>query len=167
MIDDRYILQVKKFSFDELNWLLEDMKNTDCEAFYDKQKTVGYIGFVFGRQFTILELQVALQKKGSDNDMFDKMVGHILLPQNHPITAKDFPIEITRWILLSVIDRAKLACKDEISLEEYKDTFNADKYDLGTELDEDKIRNLFSQYAQVREILRKQILEKSVKKVLL
>ena len=154
----------KQFSFDELNWLLEDMKNTNCEEFYDKHKTDGVIGFIFGRQFTILEMGIAIKKGG---ETVKKVIPHILLPQNHPITAKDFPIEITRWILLSVIDRAKLACKDEISLEEYKDTFNADKYDLGTELDEDKIRNLFSQYAQVREILIRQILEKSVKKVLL
>ena len=164
MIDDKYILQVKQFSLDELNWLLEDIKNTDCEAFYNKQKTVSYIGFVFGRQFVITELQIAIKKGG---EVADKIIPHILLPHNHPLTAEDFPKEITRWILLSVIDRAKLACKDEISLEEYKDTFNADKYDLGTELDEDKIRNLFLQYAQVREILRKQILERSVKKVLL
>ena len=164
MIDDKYILQVKQFSFDELNWLLEDMKNTDCETFYDKQKTVSYIGFVFGRQFTISEMQIAIKKGG---EAVDKMIPHILLPHNHPVTAEDFPIEITRWILLSAIDRAKLACKDEIGLEEYKDTFNADKYDLGTELNDDKITNLFSQYAQVREILRRQILERSVKKVLL
>lgn len=163
MIDDRYILQVKQFSFDELNWLLEDIKNTDCEAFYDKQKTVSYVGFVFGRQFTILEMQISIKKGG---EVWDKMIPHILLPQNHQITAEDFPKEITRWILLSVIDRAKIACKDKISLEEYKDTFNADKYDLGTELDDDKIMDLFSQYAQVREVLRKQILERSVKKVL-
>jgi len=164
MIDDKYILQVKQFSFDELNWLLEDLENTDCEAFYDKQKTVGYIGFVFGRQFTITEMQIANKKGG---EVADKVIPHILLPHNHPITAKDFPKEITRWILLSAIDRAKLACKDKIGLEEYKDTFNADKYDLGTELGEDKIRNLFFQYAQVREVLRRQILERSVKKVLL
>ena len=164
MIDDKYILQVKQFSFDELNWLLEDIKNTDCEEFYGKHKTDGVVGFVFGRQFTITEMQIANKKGG---EVADKMIPRILLPHNHPITAKDFPIEITRWILLSVIDRAKLACKDEISLEEYKDTFNADKYDLGTELGEDKIRNLFFQYAQVREVLRRQILERSVKKVLL
>ena len=164
MIDDKYILQVKQFSFDELNWLLEDFENTDCEDFYNKHKTDGVIGFLFGRQFTILELQIAI-KKGSET--VDKMISHVLLPHKHPITAKDFSIEITRWILLSVVDRAKLACKDEISLEEYKDTFNADKYDLGTELGEDKIRNLFLQYVQVREILRRQILERSVKKVLL
>lgn len=164
MIDDRYILQVKQFSFDELNWLLEDIKNTGCETFYDKQKTVSYIGFVFGRQFTISEMQIAIKKGG---EVVDKMIPHILLPHNHPVTAEEFPREITRWILLSAIDRAKLVCKDKISLEEYKDTFNADKYDLGAELDEDKIRNLFSQYARVREILRRQILERSVKKVLL
>ena len=164
MIDDKYILQVKQFSFDELNWLLEDIKNTDCEAFYNKHKTDGVVGFIFDRQFTILEMQIA-NKKGSEVGI--KMISHILFPHKHPITAKDFPIEITRWILLSTIDRAKLACKDEISLEEYKDTFNADKYDLGTKLDEDKIRNLFSQYAAVREILRMQILKRSVKKVLL
>lgn len=164
MIDDKYILQVKQFSFDELNWLLEDIKNTDCEAFYDKHKTDGVIGYLFGRQFTILEMQIAIKKGG---EVADKMIPHILLPHKHPITAKDFPIEITRWILLSVIDRAKLACKDEISLEEYKDTFNADKYDLGKELDDKKIGNLFSRYAEVREILRKQILDKSLKKVML
>ena len=164
MIDDRYILQVKQFSFDELNWLLEDMKNTDCEVFYNNQKTVSYVGFVFGRQFVITEFQIATKKGG---EVADKMIPHILLPHNHTITAKDFPIEITRWILLSAIDRAKLACKDVISLEEYKDTFNADKYDLSTELDNDKIDNLFSQYTEVREILRMQILKRSVKKVLL
>lgn len=164
MIDDRYILQVKQFSFDELNWLLEDIKNTDCETFYNKHKTDGVIGFIFGRQFTILEMQISIKKGG---EVWDKMLRHLLMPHKQPITAEDFPIEITRWILLSVIDRAKLACKDEISLEEYKDTFNADKYDLDTELDEDKIRNLFLQYAQVREVLRRQILERSVKKVLL
>ncbi|GEM_PF-6648277 len=164
MIDDKYILQVKQFSFDELNWLLEDIKNTDCETFYGQQKTVSYIGFVFGRQFVILELQIAIKKGG---EVADKMASHLLLPYNYSITAEDFPIEITRWVLLSVIDRAKLACKDEISLDEYKDTFNADKYDLGTELDSDKIKNLFSQYAKVREILRKQIMEKSLKKVML
>lgn len=165
MIDDRYILQVKQFSFDELNWLLEDIKNTDCEDFYNKHQTDGVVGFVFGRQFAILELAIALKKGGKEGKELDVMMRHLLMRK--PITAKDFPIEITRWILLSVIDRAKLACKDEISLEEYKDTFNADKYDLDTELGEDKIRNLFLQYAQVREVLRKQILERSVKKVLL
>jgi len=164
MIDDKYILQVKQFSFDELNWLLEDIKNTDCEDFYNKHKTDGVVGFLFGRQFTILELQMA-SKKGGEVGL--KMVAHILSPRNYPMTAKDFPKEITRWILLSAIDRAKLACKDKIGLEEYKDTFNPYKYDLCTELDEDKIRNLFSQYAQVREVLRRQILERSVKKVLL
>ena len=164
MIDDKYILQIKQFSFDELNWLLEDIKNTGCEEFYNKHQTDGVIGFLFGRQFTILESQMAIKKGG---EVADKVIPHILLPHNHTITAKDFPIEITRWVLLSTIDRAKLACKDVISLEEYKDTFNADKYDLSKELDSDKIRNLFSQYAQVREILRMQILKRSVKKVLL
>lgn len=45
MIDDKYILQIKQFSFDELNWLLEDIKNTDCEDFYSKHKTDGVVGF--------------------------------------------------------------------------------------------------------------------------
>ena len=75
MIDEKYILQVKQFSFDELNWLLEDIKNTDCEAFYDKQKTVSYIGFVFGRQFTISEMQIAIKKGG---EAVDKVMPHIL-----------------------------------------------------------------------------------------
>lgn len=164
MIDDKYILQIKQFSFDELNWLLEDIKNTGCEEFYDQHKTDSYIGFVFGRQFTITEMQIAIKKGG---EVADKVIPHILSPHNHQITAKDFPIEITRWILLSVIDRAKLACKDAISMEEYKDTFNVDKYDLSTELDSNKINNLFSQYAKVREILRRQIVERSLKKVML